>query len=364
MRIGGCLLIVAATGAEEVEWQHTLGFLPAGHDILTSEMSIGTAKDWCAAKSDCAGFTFDDTKQLDKSMIFFKGKGVSLSTGGQGSGWRSFIKGEAGAPEIGWPAKHKRSKHTATGCPDQWEDLSETDRQMIFTKLHQSWPPQYQYPGEKNGVGMPMKATEAWNEYMRHKERRLMAIGEHKWRWERWLEQVQIRNLRNWTASGWALDEMPQPTHDKVLKHFQDNHDKAYDEGMVAGYIEGKRSMLALPRNLNAEVTTETQKLVAKWAGYKFDEIEPTSTYGIRTYYDGSILETHVDRVETHILSAVYCVDRKHNKPWLMETDPDLLGAHAKVDIPPGALFFYESAKLSHGRPTKLDGDYYAHIFM
>jgi hypothetical protein len=58
-----------------------------------------------------------------------------------------------------------------------------------------------------------------------------------------------------------------------------------------------------------------------------------SGTYGIRTYYNGSILETHVDRVETHILSAVYCVDRKHNKPWLMETDPDLLGNNAKVGV-------------------------------
>jgi prolyl 4-hydroxylase len=120
-----------------------------------------------------------------------------------------------------------------------------------------------------------------------------------------------------------------------------------------------------MPRALEKEVTLEAQKLVAAWAGYSSaDDIEPTSTYGIRTYYNGSVLETHVDRVETHILSVVYCVDRKHNKPWLMETDPDLLGNNAKVDIPPGKLFFYESAKLSHGRPTVLDGEYYAHMFI
>jgi hypothetical protein len=34
------------------------------------------------------------------------------------------------------------------------------------------------------------------------------------------------------------------------------------------------------------------------------------------------------------------------------------------VDIPPGKLFFYESAKLSHGRPSTLDGEFYAHIFV
>ena len=29
----------------------------------------------------------------------------------------------------------------------------------------------------------------------------------------------------------------------------------------------------------------------------------------------------------------------------------------------PGQIFFYESAKLAHGRPTTLQGDYSAHIF-
>ena len=63
---------------------------------------------------------------------------------------------------------------------------------------------------------------------------------------------------------------MTSATHEKVHKYFQDNHHKAYDEGKVAGYIAGERRMLNLPMKLKDEVTWETQKLVAKWAGRLF----------------------------------------------------------------------------------------------
>jgi hypothetical protein len=80
---------------------------------------------------------------------------------------------------------------------------------------------------------------------MYHKERRLMAIDDAEWRWERWLEQVQIRTLRNWTATGWGLSEMPEQTHNKVKAYFHKHRPKNqqqlgdHDEGAVAGYIAG-----------------------------------------------------------------------------------------------------------------------------
>merc|ERR1712087_858410 len=115
------------------------------------------------------------------------------------------------------------------------------------------------------------------------------------------------------------------------------------------------------------KVTEIVQSLVAKWVGLPEDSLEPTSTYGIRNYWKGSTLKTHVDRVETHILSAVYCVDAKYaenQQRWQMEADPDLTGRHVSTEVKPGELFFYESAKLVHGRPSQLQGDYSAHVFI
>jgi hypothetical protein len=322
--VGVWALVAQSTSGTELEFAP--GYLPQGADLETSEMSLTSAKSWCMDNSKCQGFTYDDSQKLDKPLIFFKGGELERKTGGGAeSGWRSYVKGGLN-DKPPWPNQHPGSDLTSTGCPQHWEDLSEVDRQSIYKNIHSTWPPSYVYPGK-----FPIKATKKWNEYHYHKERRLMAIEDPSWRWERWLEQVQIRNLRNWTDTGWALDDMTKKTHKKLLKYYQKNHENAFDEGKVAGYIAGKRSMLNIPQKLKQEVTWETQKLVAKWAGYEPDEIEATSTYGIRTYYDGSILETHVDRVESHILSAVYCVDRKHNKVRIQHIF-SISSAHLKTD--------------------------------
>lgn len=39
-----------------------------------------------------------------------------------------------------------------------------------------------------------------------------------------------------------------------------------------------------------------------KWAGTK---LKATSCYGVRSYYRGSVLANHVDRVDTHVISAI-----------------------------------------------------------
>ena len=38
------------------------------------------------------------------------------------------------------------------------------------------------------------------------------------------------------------------------------------------------------------------------WAGMK---LKRTSCYGVRLYFRGSVLANHVDRVDTHVISAI-----------------------------------------------------------
>ena len=253
---------------------------------------------------------------------------------------------------------------TASGCPAKFPD-SEDRRIAEFERIYGSWPPSITLPGKQK-----QRETTGWRAYHEKKEARLMDIEDMQWRWERWLEQVQIRNTVNYTETGWALGEMPRHVHNEVLNHFRVAHQEGaggYDEGAVAGYITGRRNMVSMSP-VHRLVTNELQKLVGEWSGLGVDGIEPTSTYGIRVYYKNSTLATHVDRIESHILSVVYCVDAKYSDPhapvWKMEADPDLTGQHATVEVKPGQIFYYESAKLAHGRPTVLQGDYSAHIFV
>eukprot|EP00928_Gymnodinium_smaydae_P002603 TRINITY_DN10933_c0_g2_i1.p2 TRINITY_DN10933_c0_g2~~TRINITY_DN10933_c0_g2_i1.p2 ORF type:complete len:335 (-),score=70.13 TRINITY_DN10933_c0_g2_i1:96-1049(-) len=250
---------------------------------------------------------------------------------------------------------------TASGCPERFPN-SEDERRQIFRKIYGKWPPKISLPGKK-----PMKETPEWAAYHRNKEAGLMELTNPTHRWEFWLEQAQIRTLKNFTATGWAMGKMPGKVHKRVQEFFRERLTTDSKNHSVPLYTTGDQTMVHLDYELSNEVTEAVRRKIGKWANVPASDLEPTSTYGIRNYWKGSTLKTHVDRVETHILSAVYCVDSKYNdgeEAWPIETDPDLTGVHVKQEVKPGELFFYESAKLAHGRPSALQGDYSAHIFI
>lgn len=84
--------------------------------------------------------------------------------------------------------------------------------------------------------------------------------------------------------------------------------------------------------------------------------------YGIRSYQRGSSLSMHADRIETHQVSAILNVAQKVDTDWDLHIH-DHKGKLHKVKLNPGEMIFYESARLNHGRPTPLDGEYYANVF-
>jgi len=75
------------------------------------------------------------------------------------------------------------------------------------------------------------------------------------------------------------------------------------------------------------------------------------------------LIRGHVDRPLTHIISSTICVDHRLSSPWPLLIE-DIEGNACQIDLEPGELVFYEGARLKHGRPYPLDGDYYAGIFV
>ena len=59
---------------------------------------------------------------------------------------------------------------------------------------------------------------------MEAKERQILLIENRGWRWERWLEQVQIRTLPTFTRTGWSVVDMDEAVHSDVLKYFKKLH--------------------------------------------------------------------------------------------------------------------------------------------
>ena len=96
------------------------------------------------------------------------------------------------------------------------------------------------------------------------------------------------------------------------------------------------------------------------WSGQR---LEPSACYGFRVYQRGTYLHNHVDRTQTHIVSSTICIDSRLDSPWPLYIE-NIDGEGFQVNMEPGEAVFYEGAKLIHGRPYPLNGDYYAGMFV
>jgi len=103
------------------------------------------------------------------------------------------------------------------------------------------------------------------------------------------------------------------------------------------------------------------QPLLEKWGKVR---LERTDIYGIRTYYDGATLANHVDREDTHALSAIINVAQVEiREDWDLEIY-DVYGNIHHIPMKPGEAILYESAKCLHGRPVALQGANYTNLFV
>lgn len=68
----------------------------------------------------------------------------------------------------------------------------------------------------------------------------------------------------------------------------------------------------------------------------------------------------HVDKRETHIISAILHVDHDENsEPWPIVIE-DFRGNLNEVVLEKGDMLLYESSKCFHGRPRAFEGSWYS----
>jgi prolyl 4-hydroxylase len=84
----------------------------------------------------------------------------------------------------------------------------------------------------------------------------------------------------------------------------------------------------------------------------------PEVMFGVRTYFNGSMLGMHYDKFVTHHVGSIICVDKDLNgaDDWPLHLI-DYQGKEQLIYLNVGDIVFYESAKLLHGRPTPLEGN-------
>jgi prolyl 4-hydroxylase len=118
--------------------------------------------------------------------------------------------------------------------------------------------------------------------------------------------------------------------------------------------------MIELDDNMRAFIGASLLPELEAWVGRK---LRITAVYGIRDYQRGAVLDMHVDRIDTHHVSAIINVAQQVEKPWALHIDDHLVRRHAAY-LQPGEMLMYESARLQHGRPQPLQGDHFANIFV
>jgi len=104
----------------------------------------------------------------------------------------------------------------------------------------------------------------------------------------------------------------------------------------------------------------ELRPLHEEWAGV---ELRSGQAYGVRVYKNGSTLVNHVDRSETHVISCIFHIGHDLDEPWPLEIEDHDGNVHA-VNMEPGEMVMYESAKQYHSRLTPMRGRHYGSVFI
>mmetsp|Transcript_43438 Transcript_43438/g.87823 ORF Transcript_43438/g.87823 Transcript_43438/m.87823 type:complete len:388 (-) Transcript_43438:150-1313(-) len=143
--------------------------------------------------------------------------------------------------------------------------------------------------------------------------------------------------------------------------------DSLVDHGVIAGGYTNNDKVafdkidLDRFRQIHGGIVKEMQEVLQWWTDMR---LRHTSTFGVRVYRRHSMLIDHVDRMDTHLASAVLQVAQEVDDDggWPLEV---LLpsGRAGEVYLQPGEMVLYEGAWLRHGRPMRLKGDEFANIF-
>jgi Coenzyme PQQ synthesis protein D (PqqD) len=175
--------------------------------------------------------------------------------------------------------------------------------------------------------------------------------------------QLAVRDKVPLLGLGFLKTKIDPALHERLLRHFHSNIHKFKselpNEFLLTESKSAFPSLLYQDEEFNQQLLKELQKLHEQWSGLK---LKKAACYGIRVYQPGSFLYNHTDRA-THVVSSTICVDHRLRNRWPLYIE-DLEGQPHEIPVEPGEMVFFEGARLEHGRPYALDGEYYANIFV
>lgn len=206
-------------------------------------------------------------------------------------------------------------------------------------------------------------ATDGWRRVFAAREIQLRRLTHDvQQRWDGWTDLMQAGVLTpNFTSTGFKVVRAPVALHQKLHASLMQGLPNAPKELLSSfdNKLLHPRPSFVHQENLNNEVLTSLKPLHEEWSGVL---LQPVKAYGLRVYRNGSTLQMHHDKVNDHIVSSILHVGHS-GEPWPIVIE-SFDGSTHEVDLQPGEMLFYESAKCLHGRPRTFHGEYYSSLFI
>ncbi|KAG7361234.1 2-oxyglutarate/Fe(II) oxygenase [Nitzschia inconspicua] len=182
----------------------------------------------------------------------------------------------------------------------------------------------------------------------------------------------QPQSMQNYTKVGYKKIKAPEKVWKMVKQFWDNNHMKAQPESWGIGNTytnnwEVPTKMVSVEdsglrgggKQLKQSIWDAARDTIEEWTG---QELTQCSLYGVRIYYEGSILAPHVDRLPL-VSSAIINVAQDLDEPWPLEVIGHD-GRAQNVTMEPGDMVLYESHSVIHGRPFPMKGRFFANIFI
>eukprot|EP00591_Stephanopyxis_turris_P013528 CAMPEP_0195511534 /NCGR_PEP_ID=MMETSP0794_2-20130614/3819_1 /TAXON_ID=515487 /ORGANISM="Stephanopyxis turris, Strain CCMP 815" /LENGTH=456 /DNA_ID=CAMNT_0040639151 /DNA_START=95 /DNA_END=1462 /DNA_ORIENTATION=- len=182
----------------------------------------------------------------------------------------------------------------------------------------------------------------------------------------------QPRSMQNYTELGFKKIKAPDEVFNVIKKFWDENKDRGQPENWNAGntytnHWTSPTKMVSVEdgrlrgagSSIKSKIWAAAKHVLEEWTG---EELTPCSLYGIRTYHEGAVLASHVDRLPL-VSSAIINVAQDVDEDWPIEVYAHD-GRAYNVSMKPGEMVLYESHSVVHGRPFPLKGRLYANIFI
>ena len=170
------------------------------------------------------------------------------------------------------------------------------------------------------------------------------------------MNRLQPAGMRNYTELGFAKIRAPEEVFSLIAKFWKDNeHLTEAEWNEVNSYHNmwtapssvvdvQNESLLGGGPELRTQIWEASRKVMEEWTGM---HLTPCSMWGVRIYYNDSILVPHVDR-NPLVTSAIINVAQDVDEDWPLEVwGHD--GKPYNISMKPGDMVLYESHSILHG---------------